>query len=64
MLVLCVWLVAIAPLAVCTYYLIEAPGIVLGRRVVRLLRIGAKPPPTPVPVAAPALPEAAPRRAA
>jgi peptidoglycan/LPS O-acetylase OafA/YrhL len=47
-LVLSVWLVAFAPLAIGTYYLIEAPGVALGRRVTRLLRIGAKPAPAVV----------------
>jgi peptidoglycan/LPS O-acetylase OafA/YrhL len=48
--VIAVWLVLLAPLTVGTYYLIEAPGIVLGRRVVRLLGIGTKPAPAPAPV--------------
>jgi peptidoglycan/LPS O-acetylase OafA/YrhL len=60
--VIAVWLVLLAPLTVGTYYLIEAPGIVLGRRVVRLLGIGAKPAPTPAPV--PVEREEAPRLAA
>jgi peptidoglycan/LPS O-acetylase OafA/YrhL len=47
--VIAVWLVLLAPLTVGTYYLIEAPGIVLGRRFVRLLGIGAKPAPTSAP---------------
>jgi peptidoglycan/LPS O-acetylase OafA/YrhL len=34
--VLPLWLCAIVPFTVCTYYLIEKPGIVLGRRVARM----------------------------
>ena len=45
MLVLSVWLIAFAPAAVGTYYLIELPGIALGKRVMRRLKIGAKPAP-------------------
>jgi hypothetical protein len=48
MLVLPVWLFALAPLMLATYYLIEAPGIALGRRVARWLRLDAKPAPAPV----------------
>lgn len=48
-LVIIVWLAAIAPFTVVTYHLIEAPGIALGRRVVRLLGFDAKPAPIPVP---------------
>lgn len=32
-----VWLIAIVPLMVCVYHLVEAPGINLGRRVIRSL---------------------------
>jgi peptidoglycan/LPS O-acetylase OafA/YrhL len=60
-LVLSVWLIALAPLAIGTYYLIESPGIAIGRRIMRLLRLDAKPAPAQVP--APAEREA-PRRAA
>jgi peptidoglycan/LPS O-acetylase OafA/YrhL len=35
------WLVFIAPLMWCSYHLIEAPGIALGRRVVRACRLDA-----------------------
>jgi peptidoglycan/LPS O-acetylase OafA/YrhL len=45
------WLVAIVPLTACAYYLVEVPGIVLGRRVGRWLRLDAKPAPTSAPVA-------------
>ena len=37
-LVLPPWLIAIAPLAWCSYYLIEAPGIAVGRRVEQRVR--------------------------
>jgi peptidoglycan/LPS O-acetylase OafA/YrhL len=60
LLVIAVWLAALAPVTLATYYLIEAPGIALGRRVVRLLGLGK--PSAPVPV--PAAPGAAARRAA
>jgi peptidoglycan/LPS O-acetylase OafA/YrhL len=60
-LVLSVWLVAFAPLTVATYYLIEAPGIALGRRVMRALQLDGKPVTTPIPVPAE---QEAPRRAA
>jgi peptidoglycan/LPS O-acetylase OafA/YrhL len=61
-LVISVWLVAFAPVSLATYYLIEAPGIALGRRVVRVLRTGTKP--TGVPESVPGTEVQAPRRAA
>lgn len=42
-LVLAVWLVAITPITLCTYYLIEAPGIGLGKRIVRRLGLDTRP---------------------
>ncbi|MDB5311724.1 MAG: acyltransferase 3 [Gemmataceae bacterium] len=39
------WLVAIAPLAVCSFYCIEAPGIALGRRFIRSFRFDSPPVP-------------------
>jgi peptidoglycan/LPS O-acetylase OafA/YrhL len=60
--VLAAWLLALAPLTVGTYYLVEAPGVALGRRAVKWLRLDAKPAPAAVPGAAPR--EEAPRRAA
>jgi peptidoglycan/LPS O-acetylase OafA/YrhL len=62
LLVIAVWLVALAPVTLTTYHLIEAPGIAVGRRVVRLLRLSADraPQPAPLPTTAPD----APRRAA
>jgi peptidoglycan/LPS O-acetylase OafA/YrhL len=41
-LVIPTWLVAIAPLTLCSLYLIEAPGIALGRRVAGFLRLDAR----------------------
>jgi peptidoglycan/LPS O-acetylase OafA/YrhL len=37
------WLVAMFPLAVSGFYLIEAPGIALGQRVLRLCRLNSRP---------------------
>jgi peptidoglycan/LPS O-acetylase OafA/YrhL len=41
------WLVALGPVAVCSYHLIEAPGIVLGQRVIRLCGLNTQPLPNP-----------------
>ncbi len=40
-LVVVAWLGALVPLAVCSYHVIEAPGIALGRRVIGLCRLDA-----------------------
>jgi peptidoglycan/LPS O-acetylase OafA/YrhL len=40
------WLVAIAPLTLGSFYLIEAPAIALGRRVARLCRLDSRPVPS------------------
>jgi len=42
-LVMAVWLVCLVPLTACTYFLIEAPGIQLGRHVYRLCRLDSRP---------------------
>jgi peptidoglycan/LPS O-acetylase OafA/YrhL len=57
--VVAVWLVAIAPLMVCGFYLVESPGIALGRRMIGGLGLERRRPTSP-PVPAP-LPD---RRAA
>jgi|GEM_PF-4075049 len=49
-LVLAVWLAAIAPITLCTYYLIEAPGIGLGKRVMRRLGLDSRSAPATPPV--------------
>jgi peptidoglycan/LPS O-acetylase OafA/YrhL len=41
------WLVTLGPLALCSYYLVEAPGIALGQRVIRFCRLSAQPLPNP-----------------
>jgi peptidoglycan/LPS O-acetylase OafA/YrhL len=41
-LVIPAWLVAVAPLALCGFYLIEARGVALGRRVARFFRLDAR----------------------
>jgi peptidoglycan/LPS O-acetylase OafA/YrhL len=48
-LVIGVWLVVLAPVTLTTYYLIEAPGIALGRWLVRRLRLGGQPAAVPEP---------------
>jgi peptidoglycan/LPS O-acetylase OafA/YrhL len=40
--VLPTWLIAMMPLTVCSYYLVEAPGIALGRRLIRFLRLESR----------------------
>jgi peptidoglycan/LPS O-acetylase OafA/YrhL len=40
-LVISCWLLAMAPLAICSFYLVEAPGIALGRHVIHAWRLGA-----------------------
>ena len=43
--VIAIWLVAIAPLMVCVFHLIEAPGIALGQRLIRCLGLDSRPQP-------------------
>jgi peptidoglycan/LPS O-acetylase OafA/YrhL len=42
-LVVAAWLLALAPVAMCSYYLVESPGIALGRHVVRFCRLDSRP---------------------
>jgi peptidoglycan/LPS O-acetylase OafA/YrhL len=64
-LVIGAWLAALAPVAWCSYHLIEATGVAIGRRVTRALGLdAARPQPVPAvrrvePVAAPAMRRAA-----